>query len=77
MAVEIDAVRIHVGVRRGGIGDAGVECDDALCAKIGLKGFVELASRAGVTGILRNVDGSLDIPVIGGAGMEGTRIDVA
>ena len=55
MAVEIDAVRIHIGIGRGGIGDAGVECDDALCAKIGLKGFVELASRAGVTGILSNV----------------------
>ncbi len=77
MAVEIDAVCIHIGIGRGGIGDAGVECDDALCAKIGLKGFVELAPRAGVTGLLCDVDGCLDIPVIGGAGMEGTRIDVA
>ena len=77
MAVEIDAVRIHIGIGRGGIGDAGVECDDALCAKIGLKGFVELASRAGVTGLFSDVDGCLDIPVIGGAGMEGAGIDVA
>ena len=77
MAVEIDAVRIHIGIGRGGIGDAGVECDDALCAKIGLKGFVELASRAGVTGLLSDVDGCLDILVIGGAGMEGAGVDVA
>ena len=77
MAVEIDAVRIHIGIGRGGIGDAGIECDDALCAKIGLKGFVELAPRAGATGILRDVDGGLDIPVVGGAGMEGAGIDVA
>ena len=77
MAVEIDAVRIHIGIGRGGIGDAGIERDDALGAKIGLKGFVELAPCAGVTGILRNVDGCLDIPVIGGAGMEGAGVDVA
>lgn len=77
MAVEIDAVRIHIGIGRGGIGDAGVECDDALCAKIGLKGFVELAPCAVVTGVFSDVDGCLDIPVIGGAGMEGAGVDVA
>lgn len=68
MAVEIDAVRIHIGIRRGRIGDAGIERDDALRAKIGLKGFVELAPRAGVTGLLSDVDGGLNIPVIGGGG---------
>lgn len=77
MAVEIDAVRIHIGIWRSGIGDAGIERDNALCAKVWLEGFVELAPRACVTGLLGDVDGCFDIPVIGGAGMEGAGVDVA